>query len=1533
MRNHIRCKLRDNRAFTLQEILIAMAITVILFAVSFLSISNWNKSLKMTEVDKYSKIIYLEAQYQLSAKGIEGDLTQFYEKMQADYSHRFLTVMPQDYKLDEKGDGWQQLCYLVKGDPILDEMFDKNANISTIPGNYLIELNPQTGDIYGVFYWESEVQISYANQISNLLNRSRAERMSDMLGYFGGDADTSVSTAFALNQQVSVINEEELYVKVSYEDSPRLSRYYGEALSITCTITDEQGTTVTFTEDDFVINHGERFDFYLLLDSMEEGYSFKEITGGVLNEGDNLSIQVASHFKHGSDDCVEDSAVMHTNSLFANVSDAQSQKVVQISAIRHLRNLNDTYFQADSRQSYSIKLVEDIDFKEKEYAWAAGVYVGKGSTESPVASLTPMKNTNLFVNTGGTDSTIIDGLNHKLKNLVIIGTDGTVGLFSEAQNVSFTNIFVEDIKVDGGDRHVVGGLVGKATACSISNCGIYLSTTDGSKHYALTNTEDNNYNNEMERRYDQLCVMGGEYIGGVAGTISNSTVTNSFAAVKVDGTSNVGGFAGKADNTTFTNCYASGDVYAGTNTGGGMIGQADDITATNCYTTGNLYVAASAGGFVGKSSNSQYTNCNVYGEILNLDGTGVSLQGGGFVSNSYSNDVFTNCKYLQQESYNDSGLSNPATIIKQGYTPFLASGDDKISTGMSHSYAASLIYSAFPFQSVTGSHYGNWPSQYRINTSLVYYEVYKDGTYGYYCVTTLTDEAAEGDNTIWVLDTLKDMECVEDGYALLSMYNLASFKYNLYIGSVATPDAEHTGVTLNVVDVYSTNYEKEAVRLRQQGALVFNGYSEQRENYDGMTPTDYFVADGMYLYQLPYGLQCTERSNVDNFYDRFVVYNGLPKTSTGVGTTPVVGGSTVEDGVSFFYCPHFAKTAVNPNIDVDENEGDGDATNVTLKNPSYVYVRSARHLNALGRNNYYWNKRGGYLGALNYVQEININFGTYNKTYCGQNFDLMDMNASYRNVPIGEPANVNSASQFRHSYDGQGNQIIDFCVKSSNQFVGLFGEIETATIKNIHMTVSEEGKGQIICNFRTGSEGLKAGVGGLIGLSYMNQNTVENCTVSGYTVSFELSSANNNKQFWGVAMGGLVGFNMSDITNCSAENDVVLKVTAGFQTAQPVFMGGLAGSSFFGTLSDSYAGGTINISNSGNYNLGDKVAIGGVCPGYFYTWFKSKESDEAELTGDYFTNSDWKGTYKNLYSYTTILASASHYNYLMGSVGALAIADSYADKSNHVNAAIFSMDNCYYVTDGFEGKTIHSKDKSEDALTVEELANLTFTNSGKAHATNSFPVNTELIGTAYPFPAFVKNADGEFVHYGDWPAEGIEEGGGTEEPGDTEEPGGTEEPVEPEEPEEPERSDYYHPDLGNNNYVGVFYYELYEDGTYGIYAEGYHSGLSTGGNAIELINTLGATSESVQERGYGVFYKTSNYWGVSTRRNSRNYTDIDEYGTAMNIEDDNLWGYDFRKVSVGGGATDYTLYLKYSFWGSRTYTVTIETDEIANARP
>ena len=42
---------------------------------------------------------------------------------------------------------------------------------------------------------------------------------------------------------------------------------------------------------------------------------------------------------------------------------------------------------------------------------------------------------------------------------------------------------------------------------------------------------------------------------------------------------------------------------------------------------------------------------------------------------------------------------------------------------------------------------------------------------------------------------------------------------------------------------------------------------------------------GMYLYQLPYELQCTGRTGVSNFYDRIIIYNGL----LGCGSMPTSG--------------------------------------------------------------------------------------------------------------------------------------------------------------------------------------------------------------------------------------------------------------------------------------------------------------------------------------------------------------------------------------------------------------------------------------------------------------------------------------------------------------------------------------------------------------------------------------------------------------------------------------------------------------------
>lgn len=56
----------------------------------------------------------------------------------------------------------------------------------------------------------------------------------------------------------------------------------------------------------------------------------------------------------------------------------------------------------------------------------------------------------------------------------------------------------------------------------------------------------------------------------------------------------------------------------------------------------------------------------------------------------------------------------------------------------------------------------------------------------------------------------------------------------------------------------------------------------------------------------------------------------------------------------FYYCPDFARNAVNPEPGVKSSlpEEPGGS-----ERP--VYVRSARQLNGMSRSTYYWNLRGG----------------------------------------------------------------------------------------------------------------------------------------------------------------------------------------------------------------------------------------------------------------------------------------------------------------------------------------------------------------------------------------------------------------------------------------------------------------------------------------------------------------------------------------------------------------------------------------------
>lgn len=1407
MRGRLLGKLKQNKAFTLMETLIVVAVIVVLLGIGVVNIVGWTEELRMKELDSYAKTIYMEAQNQLSSMEVEGGLPALSKKLSttgSGYEGRVLSEEPSDYAYNGNASNrWNELYYLVDSDTIILEFVPKFSFVNSGNGKYLIEIAPGTGEIYGVFYWtsdnENEDLNGSAEEIYEFLkgmtksdedenNRGLKSRMQYEVGYYGGTlSETTVVTDYSLNQKVQIVNGEELYVVVSFDNKGKMLDYRNsQQFDITFEIKDESGNTWSYdmnakelecivTDTNGVpVENGSRIEFALLLDSTIEGYDFTTITGGRLVPGEDLSIKVGTTFRHGDLYLIENPITGGENSLFDVVLDAEN--VVEVGNVRHLKNLS----KYNDVNDITIKQSGNIDFNNIKYAFefAGGkaVYVGADKSTTSAPAFSPISNISLF-NASSGRHVEFDGNSFEIRNLVIEAPGSAdVGLFMDATNVTFSNVKIVDptIKAEGSTN--VGVLAGRLKDCTINNCGVYLNTyyrnAEGVKQY---------YNqaaggNVMADRYAQYSVTGGTNVGGLVGLTVGSTITNSFAAVKVNGVENVGGFIGKAtsdatvdfanppDEAWIKNCYSSGDVRhleGSSNYIGGFIGWAENLYVTDAYSTSNVYGNNYIGGFLGKSVGSLYGRCNSYGEVLRRNGSDSfgSAKVGGFISDAGNSgsDVVRNadgtstCHFLKQIGYNEKldefGGAFSATYVNLAVN---LPEEGAILARTTFPYDNMLSYKAFPFVSVTDSHYGNFPLQYTINNSLVYYEKYGENDYGYYCVTTLNGDTAE--DYVWVLDTLRDQICIEDGYALLSMYYLDEIKYTnyQYKGSSWSETGSQT-LDITTGNDYGAN---KMVLLGQQGGLQFNAYVPVSDVYGDFYTADYskqspkssFTINGMYMYQLPYELQNANRTEVDNFYDVIVFDEGK---AMGNDETTVV------DDKIFYYCPHFAKLAVNPGTGV--TSGDGTVAESVIANKSFdklgqpitVYVRSARQLNALGRVPYYWNDVKGLSTKVTYVQEVDVNFSAYTKNYCGTTFNLMDtsVNNPVRNVPIGVPKLSGTYQQFRNAYDGKCNKIIDYCIESSEAFVGLFGEIRDASLKNIVMVSSGNVKPYVraIGNTKPYSKIQRSAVGALVGLSYMYDNTIENCVAVGYDVEYDMQINLHN-----IAVGGLIGSSMSPISNCAAINDVTFKLETSDKDVS-VFIAGLVGSHMYKPLSNSYSGGTVNIDNNGKGAVG-YVSAGGVCAGALFI------ANETYKFGDAYNKIN-KGarsvSWSNLYTYTKIsLGDNAMEQSCINTTTSKLIRDySWADKNNEVQGG---TENCYYL-DNILGSLAVGSYNIGTSQTWEQLVAFTASVEGNnafdlGSADYTYDKNGNRIDNEYPFPAVIKDESGKYVHYGDWPS-------------------------------------------------------------------------------------------------------------------------------------------------------------------------------------
>ena len=104
-------KQKYNKGYTLTEVLIVVAIIVILAGVSIIGIAELKENIKMSELDDYAEIIYLEAQDQLGIVEVEGALESYHKEIREAYpadgeEKRFLKELyelntyVQDYPID-----------------------------------------------------------------------------------------------------------------------------------------------------------------------------------------------------------------------------------------------------------------------------------------------------------------------------------------------------------------------------------------------------------------------------------------------------------------------------------------------------------------------------------------------------------------------------------------------------------------------------------------------------------------------------------------------------------------------------------------------------------------------------------------------------------------------------------------------------------------------------------------------------------------------------------------------------------------------------------------------------------------------------------------------------------------------------------------------------------------------------------------------------------------------------------------------------------------------------------------------------------------------------------------------------------------------------------------------------------------------------------------------------------------------------------------------------------------------------------------
>lgn len=745
---------KGKAGFTMSELLIVVAIVIVLFAVAVLSLVTIQKNLRQKELDSKAEILYVAVQNRMSELRAGGYESLYQYDENKDNGVAKVGLIPLDAPEEDAEDAITKdtLCYVVSADRVAvgkaaaSVLPESSVDAELWNNHWVIEYDPESGSVYGAFYSEEEITSGdVSTTLPTYLNRMRVRqtrlRNGAKIGYYGG-ARVISGTTDTLKPDISIDNREKL-TATFYCNNP-----YADELTFNIKVSDGRYEYVKVVKYSELRQLNSKTWYYTwVMDSLEsEKTRFYNQTDHKLACGTDITVTLSVESQNANVD--GKSYTRKTNSLFRYAEDTPAGTAL-IAYGRHLQNLDEASHVSDTItgavQVSDLSFADDTADNEDWYSFYGDTF-------------TPITNKNLKSYDGYSEVDNVK-LYSSISNLHIkkAAQNGDAGLFStfngEIKNVTLTGMRIDNVGQN------VGALIGSVSdTVKITNTCVYLNSKKGD--LADIETVDSP---EKVKPW-----LEGKVVGGLIGMVTKTgsvSVTDSSASTVIRADGAAGGLIGAMYNAaTITDSYA--DCYLTAERTGGLIANAEggsevaatgtSITLKDFYAAGYQTATGDAFGLVGGSNviaTGGYSAC-VYNVEENAK-VHSTVNAMGSASNVY---------YLTDGGLSGDGTSKWESADQTMPKTYKELSESGFAKRISEAFTSSSGAATFPYnlmdQGLTYytyprleklNHYGDWQAEFE-SGALVYYERYKDDTYGFY-----------GAN----LSTLKTSKfVVGDGYAL-----------------------------------------------------------------------------------------------------------------------------------------------------------------------------------------------------------------------------------------------------------------------------------------------------------------------------------------------------------------------------------------------------------------------------------------------------------------------------------------------------------------------------------------------------------------------------------------------------------------------------------------------------------------------------------------------------------------------------------------------------------------------------------------------